>query len=467
MVNSWGSLPLEPGFLNFTGVMQKVGKMKRSHPRHLKMMAMVLMLLAAFLVGFHARDTGSMRPAWAALTEPALPGGMDTSLSLKPVELFQEALQQVQIQYVEPIKDPDKLVYSAIRGMLLPLNDPYTRFMDPKEFADFNSDTQGTFAGIGATLSMVEIPGQTIKPGEGTMAPVQCPICGHVITDAKQYRVAVVEPLPGSPAKLAGIEAGDFIMKVDGDSTDGKTTSEVADKIRGPKDTKVTLTVARKGIEKPLDISITRAQIEVPSLEKKMLDGQIGYVHLMAFNDKTYTETKDALQWLNDQHAKGMVLDLRNNPGGLLRQCIMVAGMLLPDKDKLVVSTKARKGASQDYNRTGQQIWDKPMVVLVNKGSASASEILSGALKDYKRAQVVGEATFGKALVQTVLPLSDGSAMAVTTAHYYTPSGYDVGKRGVPPDVAVALDKDTKLLNEKDNQAQSAIRILQSEMAKQ
>jgi len=441
--------------------------MRQSHPRHLTVTALILVLLAAFLVGYRVRDYGGMRPAWAALAAPTADmSTLDTSLSLRPVELFKEALEQVEVNYVEPIDHPEKLVYSAIRGMLLPLNDPYTRFMDPKEYAEFNTDNQGSLSGIGATLSMLEIPAQDVKAGEGTLPIITCPVCGTEIKDVKHYRVGIVEPLPGSPAKEAGLQAGDFILKVDGENIDGKTVSEVADKIRGEKGTKVTLTIARKGIEKPLDISITRAQIDVPSLEKKMLDDKIGYLHLLTFNEKTYVETREALQWMRKEGAKGLVLDLRNNPGGLLRQCILVASMLLPEENKLIVETKARNKRDEPYNRTGQQLWDQPIVVLVNKGSASASEILSGALKDYKRAPIIGESTFGKALVQTVIPLRDRSAMAITTAHYYTPNGYDVGKKGVMPDVTVELAKDTKVLSESDNQALEAIRILKTELAK-
>jgi len=428
---------------------------------------LILVILAAFLVGYRMRDYGNMRPAWAALAASAdTAGTLDNTVTLRPVELFKEALEQVQNNYVEPIEHPEELVYSAIRGMLLPLNDPYTRFMDPKQYAEFNTDNQGSLSGIGATLSMLEIPAQTVNAGEGMIPTVTCPVCGTEIKDVKHYRVGIVEPLPGSPAEDAGVQAGDFIMKVDGEDTEGKTVSEVAQQIRGKEGTKVTLTIARKGIEKPLDIAITRAHIDVPSLEKKMLDDKIGYLHLFTFNEKTNLETREALQWLRKEGARGLVLDLRNNPGGLLRQCILVASMLLPDENKLIVETKARSGRDEPYNRSGQQIWDQPVIVLVNKGSASASEILSGALKDYKRATIVGESTFGKALVQTVIPLRDHSAMAITTAHYYTPNGYDVGKKGVMPDIEVALAEDTKALSENDNQALEAIRILKTEMAK-
>ena len=445
--------------------------MRQTHHNSLMVMVYVLTVLAAFLVGYRSHEyilkTG---PVWAAMATPSeSEGALDNSISLRPVQLYQEALDNVRKEYVEPItnKDQDEMVYDSIRGMLKPLNDPYTRFMDPKEYADFRSDNVGHFVGIGATLNMREIPGSAPKEGEGTAAPVICPVCGTVISAQKHYRVAVVEPLPGSPAKNAGLQPGDFIMKVDDKPTDGQLVSEVADEIRGPNNTQVTLTLARKGIEKPIVVTITRAKIEVPSVESKVLENNIGYLRLFSFNEKTSTETRNALHEFAQQHVSGVLLDLRNNPGGLLTESISVASMLLPADDHTILTTKGRHGNPLPNNRTTEeQLCTVPIVVLVNKGSASASEILSGALKDYKRAQLVGETTFGKALVQTVIPMTDGSAMAITTAHYYTPSGYDLGKKGINPDVLVKLDKDAPTIDEKDNQAQAAIKILQQEMAK-
>ena len=193
----------------------------------------------------------------------------------------------------------------------------------------------------------------------------------------------------------------------------------MVDKIRGKVGTDVRLTIARKNVEKPFEVTLTRAQIEVPAVESKVLDNNIGYMHLLSFNEKTL-KTRKALTDFTAAHVRGVVLDLRNNPGGLMSESIRIASMLLPNDDKLIVSTKGRDGNSEPYNRTDTPMFTAPLVVLVNKNSASASEILTGALKDYKRAEVVGESTFGKALVQTVIRLSDGSAMAITTAHYYT-----------------------------------------------
>lgn len=444
--------------------------MHARYQQHLSSVAIFLVILTAFLVGFQLNPSRSslQRPAWAALTPP-LRGPLDDSVSLKPVQLFQQAFMQVQRNYVEPIEKPEALTYAAIRGMLSELNDPYTRFMNPDEFKEFNSDNAGHFAGIGATLNMTEIPAVKVGQGEGTVAPIECPACGTVIADMKHYRVSIVEPLPNSPALKAGLLSGDFIMKVDKKPTDGLTVSEVADMIRGPEGTEVTLEVARKGAEKALTIVIKRAQIQVPAVESRVLEDKIGYLRIFSFNEKTVQETRAALLDFSKANVKGVMLDLRNNPGGLMTECIKVASMFLASDKNVIVSTKGRDGDTEAYPRIGSQICDVPVVVLVNKGSASASEILTGALKDYHRATIIGETTFGKALVQTVLPLGEREkpcAMAVTTAHYYTPSGFDLAKRGITPDTVIALDKGVTKLNESDNQAKKALSLLHEAIAR-
>lgn len=442
--------------------------MSQPTSRRLNTLLVILLMMAAFVVGYGVNGNHSMgvRPVWASLNSTSIRATLDDTITLKPVELFHEAFNRVQMEYVEPITKPEELTYGAIRGMLAELKDPYTRYMDPKEYKDFTSDNAGHFAGIGATLNMTEIDAVSHTEGQGTVAPVKCPNCGAEISEAKQYRVAIVETLPNSPAKSANLQSGDMILKVDDKPTDGLLVSDVADMIRGPEGSKVTLTLARKNEAKPIVVSITRAQIEVPAVESKMLEGKIGYVRLFSFNEKTVDETRAALMDMKKDGAKGLVLDLRNNPGGLLTEAIKTASMFLPDENKVIVSTQGRYGDKESLRRVDRQLWDQPMIVLVNKGSASASEILSGALRDYKRAKLVGETTFGKALVQSVIRMSDGSAMAITTAHYYTPSGFDLNKKGIDPDVKVELSKDVKILNEKDNQAKAALDLLNEQMAK-
>lgn len=443
--------------------------MHHSRSKVLTTIAVILLVLAAFLAGFRWHTNGASRPVYAAAIpaqQEALQGTLDDSVTVRPVELYSEALQHLQQEYVGTIDHPEDLTYNAIRGMLATLKDPYTRYMDPKEFADFTSENEGHFAGIGASLINVEVPSVKPAEGQGVMAPVICPCCGAVISDVKYYRVAVAEPLPDTPAAKAGLQPGDFILKVDDTSTTGLLVGDVVDKIRGEAGTKVRLTIARKGTDKPFEVTLTRAQIEVPAVEAKILDNNIGYMHLLSFNEKTAAETRQALNKFKAAHVRGVVLDLRNNPGGLMSESIRIASWLLPSDEKLIVSTKGRDGIDEPYNRTDSPLFTAPLVVLVNKNSASASEILTGALKDYKRAEVVGESTFGKALVQSVIRLSDGSAMAITTAHYYTPGGHDIAKKGVAPDIAIELDKDVKTVSDNDNQAQKAISILKDEMAK-
>ena len=445
--------------------------MKQWHSRYLTSTIVILLMLTAFLVGFQANGNhaSGLTPVWASMRPSADNTTLDQSINLKPLQLFQEAFTTLQAEYVDPITNPDELTYAAIRGMLQQVHDPYTRFMDPKEYHDFVNENEGHFAGIGATLKMTELPAVKTEHGEAPKDAITCPVCGTKITDIKSFRVTIVEPLPNSPAKKAGLMPGDYITKINDTPTDGMTVSDAADKIRGPEDTKVTLTIERNGSDKPLTFTITRANIEVPAVESKMLDNKIGYLRLMSFNEKTAPETRAALMDFKEKGARGMVLDLRSNPGGLLTESIRVASMLLPKENKVIVSTKGRDQQEHKEIRSEDQIFDRPMVVLVNKGSASASEILTGALKDYHRATVIGETTFGKALVQTVIRLGDYNnpcAMPVTTARYYTPSGFNLNKKGITPDTVVELDKDAKELNEKDNQAQAALRILNEQIDK-
>ncbi len=446
--------------------------------RSISTLITVFLVATAFIVGFsfpgsHFQETrGSLwSPLWSQVIGSAVDHSTIDSSSLKPVELYAEVLSRLQDEYIEEINSEraQTITYAAIRGMLHQLNDPYTRFMDPKEFKDFNSDNQGHFAGIGATLTMAEIPALIPKEGEGTSPPIICPVCGNQLSSSKHYRVAIVDTMPNSPAQKAGVQSGDFILSVDEMLTDGLTVSEVTDHIRGTEGTDVKLTLARKGMDKPVIITITRARIEVPSVSYKMLDNNIGYIHLLQFNEKSVEQMKAALTEFNTKNVDGVVLDLRNDPGGLLSECIKIAGMFLPEDKKIIVSTKSRSGKSSPVERqaSDKQIYTKPLVVLVNKGSASASEILSGALKDYGRAPIIGESTFGKALVQTVLRVGDPAApaaMAITTAHYYTPNGHDVGKVGLPPDIEVKLDEGVLKISESDNQATAALKVLRDKI---
>lgn len=324
----------------------------------------------------------------------------------KNIEVFTEVLRQIEKNYVEP-QDPQKMIYGAIKGMIQNL-DPHSSFMTKEEHQDLLIETKGSFSGVGIEISVRD----------------------NVLT--------VVSPIEGTPAYAAGIQAGDKIVRIDDKSTNDMTLTDAVKSIRGKKGTKVKLTVIREAADKPLDFTITRDVIPLKSVRNYLLDPEIGYVRISTFQSNTSKDLNVALEKLETgRDLKGLILDLRNNPGGLLSQAIEVSDVFLDSG--LIVSTKGRN-SSQDMevsahqNKTGR---DYPIIVMVNGGSASASEIVAGALQDNKRALTLGSQTFGKGSVQTILPLSDGSGLRLTTAKYYTPSGRSIQASGITPDIAI------------------------------
>jgi len=330
--------------------------------------------------------------------------GAGTKDVYKNIEIFTEVLRQIEKSYVEP-QDPQELIYGAIKGMVHNL-DPHSSFMTKEEYRELMLETKGSFTGIG-----VEI---TVKD--------------NVLT--------VVSPIEGTPAYKVGMKAGDKIIKIEDTRTKDMSLMEAVKKIRGPKGTKVNLTIMREGEAKPLEFSITRGVIPLISVRQYFLTPEIGYVRVSNFQSKTVEDLSEALEEMEKgREIKGLVLDLRNNPGGLLSQAIEVSDLFL--NSGFIVSTKGRI-SSQDITATAHT--DKksrtyPIIVLVNSGSASAAEIVAGALQDNKRALVLGTRTFGKGSVQTILPLSDGSGLRLTTARYYTPSGKSIQSSGIVPDI--------------------------------
>src|SRR5215831_14886256 len=309
------------------------------------------------------------------------------------VKQFTRVLDVVQSNYAEPV-DVDKEVYQgAIPGMLRML-DPHSNFFDARQFALLKEDQRGRYYGVG----MVVAP--------------------------KENHTVVMSPYVGAPAYNAGLRAGDVIAKVDEKSTDGLTTSEVADMLKGPKGTVVKFTVTREGYADPLVFTVTRDEIPRHSVDiVTMLKPGIGYMRLNQFNETTDKEIAEALKQLGANSLDGLILDLRNNPGGLLNEAVAVGDMFL-EKGQLIVSYHGRSAPERNFRAIrGNQGLNVPLVVLVNNNSASAAEIVSGAIQDHDRGLVVGETTFGKGLVQTVQPLSENTGLALTTAHYYTPSG--------------------------------------------
>ncbi|MEW6264392.1 MAG: S41 family peptidase [Thermodesulfobacteriota bacterium] len=344
----------------------------------------------------------------------------DTYAKIKVLSLV---LHEIQKKYVEDTK-PEELIYGAIRGMLRTL-DPHSAFMTPEEMKDFQVETRGSFSGVG-----IEI---TIKDG----LPV------------------VVSPIEGSPAHKAGLQVGDQILKIDGASTKDMTLLDVVRRIRGPQGSTVVLTVVHEGEQKPLDVPIVRAVIPLRSVRYEVLEKGYGYIRVTNFQGDTADAVEKALTALQSETPplKGLILDLRSNPGGLLDQSVRTASHFLKSGG-LVVYTK---GKIEEQNMElkasgGTRARDFPMVVLVNEGSASASEIVAGALQDHKRALVVGAKTFGKGSVQTIIPLPDGSGLRLTTARYYTPLGRSIQATGINPDVLVPsrLSRRGKVLREKD-----------------
>jgi len=326
----------------------------------------------------------------------------------KNIEIFAEVLRQIEMNYVEP-KDSKELIYGAIKGMVGSL-DPHSSFMTSEEHKDLMIETKGSFTGVGIEITMRE----------------------NVIT--------VVSPIEGTPAYKAGIKAGDKIIKINDELTNDMTLADAVKLIRGAKGTEVKITVSREGSEKPLDFNIVRDVIPLRSVRALKLSPDIGYIRISNFQSKTEQDLTENLKKLESEEGiKGLILDLRNNPGGLLNQAIKVSDVFLDEG--IIVSTKGRD-SRQDMEISATRNGVKrsyPIIVLVNEGSASASEIVAGALQDNKRALVLGTKTFGKGSVQTILPLSDGSGLRLTTARYYTPSGNSIQLTGIQPDIELAF----------------------------
>jgi carboxyl-terminal processing protease len=327
--------------------------------------------------------------------------------SYEELKLFTEVLTIVEKNYVEEVKAKD-LVDGAIKGMLSSL-DPHSGYMNAEAYKEMQVDTKGEFGGLGIQIGM------------------------------KDNLLTVIAPIEDTPAYKAGIQAGDVIVKVDGESTKDMTLFDAVNKMRGPKGTPAVITVIREGWKEPKDFKIVRDIIKIKSVKYKIADEGIGYVKVNQFQENTADELGDAMKNLKGKGINSLVLDLRNDPGGLLNSAIDVAGEFLPP-GKLVVYIKDRAGKKQEYFTTDKRpSYDYTMIVLVNQGSASASEIVAGALKDWDRAVILGMTTFGKGSVQSVIPLGDGSALRLTTAKYYTPKGISIQNTGIKPDIEVKL----------------------------
>lgn len=349
--------------------------------------------------------------------------------------LFWDVWDKLEEKYIEKKKiDPKKILYGAIKGMVSSLEDPYTFFLTPEENKRSKDDLQGKFEGIGAQLGL------------------------------KDKRIIIVAPLKDSPAAKAGLQAGDYINKVDGQSTSNWTLSDAVSKIRGPKKTKVVLTIEREKKEK--DYPIIRDEIKIPSVELSFEKNNIAYLKVNQFGDNTYDEWDQAVDEIlirNRRDAiKGIILDLRDNPGGYLEGAVYLGSEFLP-KGKLIVRQESTSYGNKNYfaQRDGQ-LQQFPLVVLINKGSASASEILAGALNDYKKAVLVGEKTFGKGSVQEALDLKEGTGLHLTVAKWILPNGQWINGKGIEPEVKIEniIKEGNTLDQENDKQLEKAIEIL-------
>jgi carboxyl-terminal processing protease len=335
--------------------------------------------------------------------------GANEMNAYRQLDLFSDAFERVRANYVRPVKDSE-LIDAAIQGMVSNL-DPHSSYMDAKQYGDMQVTTKGQFGGVGIEVTQ------------------------------EDGLIKVISPIDGTPASRAGIKSGDRIAGIDGSSIAGLALNDAIDKMRGPAGSKITLTILREGEKKPFDVTLVRAIVSVDAATWRR-EGDIGYIRMPGFNEQTAEGLERAVRDLKKQIGpglKGYVLDLRNNPGGLLDQAIQVSDDFLTSGE--IVSTRGRHADdTQRYDAKSGDITDgKPVVVLINAGTASASEIVSGALQDHKRATIIGMTSFGKGSVQTIIPLGEGrGALRLTTARYYTPSGHSIQAQGIIPDIQVA-----------------------------
>ena len=348
----------------------------------------------------------------------------------KKIDLFGEVLEKINKEYVDEI-DQSESMDSAINGLLQSL-DPYSAYMSPEVFNEMQTETSGEFGGLGIEVSM------------------------------EAGVVKVISPIDDTPASRAGIKAGDYIVKIDNVQVQGKSLSEAVDLMRGPVGSGIDLTVRRRGVKKALTFNIVREIIQISSVKSDLLEENIGYIRLTSFNENSGKQIeKEIKKFEKGNNVKSYILDLRNNPGGLLSQAIKISDYFLDNGE--IVSTKSRKSSENRkwFAKKGDITNGKTLLVLINYGSASASEIVAGALKDHKRAILLGENSYGKGSVQSIIPLKNDGAIRLTVAKYYLPSGKSISEVGVAPDIEIGEDSDDfRIKTKTDNQLDYAIKLL-------
>ncbi len=346
------------------------------------------------------------------------------------IDLFSEVLDKIQKEYVEEI-DQSEAMDAAINGVLQSL-DPYSSYMSPEIFEESMTETSGEFGGLGIEVSM------------------------------EAGVVKIITPIDDTPASRAGVKAGDFIVRINGEQVQGKTLFEAVNLMRGPVGTSIEITIRRKGLKKAKIFKITREVIEIKSVKAELIDKEIGYLRLRSFNENSDNQLKKEIsKFENNKKLVGYILDLRNNPGGLLSQAVKISDFFLNDGE--IVSTKGRHSRENRkfFAKKGDRINGKPLIVLINNGSASASEIVAGALKDQKRAILLGETTYGKGSVQSIIPLKNNGAIRLTISKYYLPSGQSISEVGVTPDIKIEEQEDDFSINTStDNQLNYAVKLL-------
>ena len=350
----------------------------------------------------------------------------------KKIDLFGEVLEKINKEYVDDINQSESMD-SAINGLLQSL-DPYSAYMSPQIFNEMQTETSGEFGGLGIEVSM------------------------------ESGVVKVISPIDDTPASRAGIKAGDYIVKINNTQVQGKSLSEAVELMRGPVGTSIELTIRRRGEKKALNFIIVREIIEIQSVKADVLEKNVGYIRLTSFNENSGEQIKEKIKELeNKKKVKAYILDLRNNPGGLLSQAIRITDYFLDNGE--IVSTKSRKASENKkwFAKEGDLTKGKTLIVMINYGSASASEIVAGALKDHKRAILIGENSFGKGSVQSIIPLKNSGAIRLTVAKYYLPSGKSISEVGVSPDIEIDEESDDfQIKTDSDNQLNYALKLLNS-----
>lgn len=403
--------------------------------KYLLFFIIIFLIASSFFVGYgRGKNSSGVIEKNVSIGEAVMKNGLTPDDKNIDFSLFWKVWDLLKEKHIDREKiDAQKLVYGAISGMLKATGDPYTDFFDPKQSKEFSEDIEGTFEGIGAELGI------------------------------KDDILTIIAPLDDSPAQKAGLRSGDKIFKVDEKIVADMTIDQAVDVIRGKKGTQVKLTILHKGDDETKEVTVTRDKIEVKNVKIEFKEGEIAYIKLIKFSDNVDIEFNDAVDKIIAKRSKGIVLDLRNNPGGLLDKTVEVASKMIP-KDKIVVIEEDHTGKKENLKTMGgDRLSSIPMVVLINEGSASASEILAGALKDNQGISLIGEKSFGKGSVQQLLGLPGGSSVKITVAKWLTPKGDYIMEKGIEPDIKIEFTKED-YENERDPQLDKALEIIKEKI---